>query len=449
MEPQTTIEITDLRKSHGTTPSLPVFVHRRTLPKGARLLTTPTCMSRELVINPHFRNLRKQGHFLMSAIKIWYKHLSRRKFTNDDVLNDIDESRESKKTYQKNGKSKISQKTESSLHTWNLNHADIARPVFITVYTNDLQNIISDLKSNSVTPLAAAKRLSDLSNKMRIPQSTRRPIPNSLPTEKSMWLGSLALALLGSPPAAMTRSDAQKMKLPAPLQNSDRITISKERLLTVLFRLGVIDGLQCKEAQLVIALWKEASWDDAQRLEHLEEIENGCTSGKMQNNYDAVFNEKLEYIPDEIELGYLKMELYGIHSTNSRFCSPCGESSKPKVRNTHTVVTGNEHVDREALRTKNLKKLKRVNGELLRHEIEWCAICKNNVGCPIIPETAGVEHGDMIDDEGSISDVESLVYEVTSVASSNITNFDDHLSIEDTEFEVAYHGRPQMIRPSY
>ena len=140
-----------------------------------------------------------------------------------------------------------------------------------------------------------------------------------------MWLGSLALVLLVSPPAAMIQSDANEMKLSAPLKNSDQITISKERLLTVLFRLGVTDGLQCKEAQLVIVLWKEASWDDVRRLEHLEEIENGHTGGKVQNNYDAVFNEKLEYIPDVIKLGCLKMELYGIHSSNSRFCSPCDE----------------------------------------------------------------------------------------------------------------------------
>ena len=33
----------------------------------------------------------------MNPLKIWYKHLSRRKFTNDDVLNDIDESIESSK----------------------------------------------------------------------------------------------------------------------------------------------------------------------------------------------------------------------------------------------------------------------------------------------------------------------------------------------------------------
>ena len=106
MDPHKTIDITDLQKPHGTTPSLPVFetfdfpeegtrlfyekgspmsqrsnllddletiskftflmiffdiaaqsfitLHRRTLPKGARLLTTPTCISRELIINPHF-----------------------------------------------------------------------------------------------------------------------------------------------------------------------------------------------------------------------------------------------------------------------------------------------------------------------------------------------------------------------------------------------------------
>ena len=93
--------------------------------------------------------------------------------------------------------------------------------------------------------------------------------------------------------------------------------------------------------------------------------------------------------------------------------------------------------------------MRRINGKLLRHEIEYCDICKNNVDCPIIPETTGMENDDMIDDEGLLSDVESLVYEVTSVASSNITNFNDHLSIGDTEFEVAYHGRPHMIRPSY
>ena len=51
--------------------------------------------------------------------------------------------------------------------------------------------------------------------------------------------------------------------------------------------------------------------------------------------------------------------------------------------------------------------------------LKYCAICKNNVDCPIILETTGMENDDMIDDEGLLSDVESLVYEVTSVAQTS------------------------------
>jgi len=343
--------------------------YKRSLPKGAKLLTIPTCLSRELMINPHFRSLRKQGNLLVSAIRVWYKHLARQKLSNTDY--------HPRASILENGtplekKKKIIQKSASSMNTWNITHDDISKPVFTTVYSHDLEDIINDLRNNYISRKAAADRLSKLSSQLDEIQTTRRPIPNTLPKDKAIWLGTLALAILGSPPCAVTRSDANKMNLPQPRIHSNSIQISRQRLLLVLIRLGVIDSMICEEARLINLLWKESSWDDSTILE-----ESNTDYDTSQHNYDsAIENGHVETVQDLIELGYLRQELFGIPLTPPSKLPSC---FRPK--GSHPTSRGS---DRDGIRERNLKNMKRATGELLRHEIESCKICKYTVGCPIL-----------------------------------------------------------------
>ena len=422
-------------------------LHRRTLPKGSRILTVPTCLSNELIINPYFRNLRRYGHLFITALNIWYNYLSIQKFS-DGYLE--------KKRDQKNNKScykNIISKSPSTFYSWNLSYNDISRPVFTTVYTNDLQQIISDLRSNTISTSTAADRLSNLSSRLDDLQCTRRPIPNTLPKEKTIWLGTLALTLLGSPPSGLTQSDAKRMNLPIPISNSDLIKISKLRLLVVLIRLGVIDGFDCKEAKLIGLLWKEACWDDisAQNTESGDE-ENNCNGNAnkgLPNNYEAVVDvASLEFVPDEIELGYLKKELYGVNynvpnNTKSPFCLPCGLFNKKNTSNTAPITTKPDAKNKATMiRLQNLQDMKRADGELLRHDLEKCLICGSIVGCPHtteIPEIdrAAPEQIEILcspESKSSFLDTESLVLGAASVASSTL---DDHISIGG-EMEVIF-----------
>ena len=402
--------------------------HRRTMPRGSKLLTVPTCLSRELIINPHFRNLRKQGHFFIAALKIWYKFLSRKKFKAHQLnLTHHEDNSETEPSHFLN--EKTIEKSESAFNTWNISYEDVSRPVFTTVYTTDLQNIISDLRSNAISPKAAADTLSKLSSKLEIPTTTRRPIPNTLPTDKTIWLGSMALTVLGSAPCGLTRSDAARMKLPPPKRNSDNIKISRERILLVLLRLGVLSGLDCSEARLINLLWKEASWDDL----HLKELDEEHVNQTNKNGYDStVETENLECLQDEIELGYLKMELYGVNynrTNKSWFCMPCGPCSNNKNRSTASTGTTSPQSsnNREKSRMNNLKDMKRANGELLRHDTEYCPMCKDNLGCPVYSERMELQIMES-EEENSIAAVESMVMEAASLASSSVANFDDNIN---------------------
>lgn len=341
--------------------------HRRHLPKSTRLLSVPSSMKRELKINPNYRSLKKRGEHILTAISIWYKH---GKHHNNITTNNDSESKyltlpmsySNDELYQVN----TSLKSPSSEVSWNINHEDVNRPIFSTVYSTDLQEIILGLKTGTLDSSVAAHKLSKMSDKLDEPIVHRRPIPNTFPSEKKMYLGLLALAVLGSEPSALKREDSERMNLPHPVEASDYLMISKSKLISSLFRLGLLSNCtnynEFKDndlVQMIDVLWDEAkiNFEDLQ-LYH--EKETNDVEKKQMN--------------DLIELGALKLTLYAVPynqpSWFSKFCMPCCDTK---------MSTRYKRSERKA----NVMKVKkRSGGELVRHDIAKCRLCSDVLGCP-------------------------------------------------------------------
>eukprot|EP00554_Chaetoceros_debilis_P002092 CAMPEP_0194085246 /NCGR_PEP_ID=MMETSP0149-20130528/16828_1 /TAXON_ID=122233 /ORGANISM="Chaetoceros debilis, Strain MM31A-1" /LENGTH=818 /DNA_ID=CAMNT_0038768085 /DNA_START=108 /DNA_END=2564 /DNA_ORIENTATION=- len=358
--------------------------HRRYLPKSTKLLTVPSTIKRELKVNPSFRSLRKRGEHIVTAISVWYKYIhdkgsKRKEFRGskaDKAYLSIPPTFSSDSLYQT--ASAIScgtNKSPSSENTWNVNHADFNRSMFTTVYTSDLDQIIESLKSGSMSSERAAIQVGKLSDKMETPAVARRPIPNTLPNERKMYLGLLAFATLGSPPSAMTVSDSSNMNLPQPVSSSDHLLISKKMLISSLYRLGLmIDDSSNAGADEIIRminlLWKDA------RMER-----GGPISFKVDENKGDLEAEGDEH--DLIQLGALKLTLFSVSYNQptwfSKWCMPC-KSSNPQGQ--------------------YVSKMKRSGGDLVKHDTARCPMCSNALGCPKADrDTFVYDDDDSIDDD--------------------------------------------------
>ena len=340
--------------------------HRRALPHSGKMLTVPTVVSRELYINPHFRSLKKRGEHIIRALRIWYRHFSKDKI--DDMHPTVTMMSSSSAIVPKLNDSN---KTPSTETEWNLTTDDISRPIFTTVFSMDLEAIIEDLGANRISPQRAAKRLRSMQSSLEDNLIRRRPIPETLPTDKSIYQGILALAILGSGPCAMTLSDSHTMKLPIPNDyDSDRIRISKKRLLSVLNALELLTAANDghKVIQIIDFLWKDAA-------EYCDEEKSVKVNGTSNFAGDSVENGHSE--PDEIELGVIKWCLYGAEANQpswfTKFCMLCeGEVPRePVQRPAHPVQAMN---------------LRRTNGELVRHDVLRCPLCRDATGCPLVED---------------------------------------------------------------
>ena len=350
-----------------------VASHRRALPTG-KLLTVPSLVSRELYINPHFRSLKRRGEHIIRAVRTWYRHFAKDRIdgvismgSSASVRHNISMASSASSVYVP--KLNDSNKTPSTETQWNLTADDISRPIFTTVFSADLEAIIDDLESNRISLQKAAKRLKSIKWKLEDEAIRRRPIPGSLPNDKSIYQGIVALAVLGSGPCALTLSDSHAMNLPPPMDSkSDRILISKTRLLSVLSGLGLLtaayDGGHV--VQMVELLWKDAS-------EYGDEF-----NGKMNGHSfeDAVENGEGQSDTDEIELGVLKWTLYGAEANQpswfTKFCMPCGSE---------TVSTRPKHPAQVSNR-------RRTGGELVRHDVVRCSLCRDAAGCPMLDDAS-------------------------------------------------------------
>ncbi len=342
--------------------------HRRNLPKSTRLLTVPTTVKRELSINPNFRSLRKRGEQILTAVSVWHKYLHdkerRSKEANGKASNSTyllmpsTFSNDSGINHSLSLMTNSTDKSPSSENTWNVNHADLNRPIFTTVYTNDLENIVQALKAGKMSSTKAAIKLSKLSEKIDNPIVHRRPIPNTLPSERKMYHGIVALAILGSPPAAMSRYDSNMMNLPAPVNKSDDILISKKLLISTLFRLGLMPDNDSEVGandfvRMINLLWEDARRDCGHDLKlDVDEEENGdhIRLGGSDEH-------------DLIELGYLKLTLFGL--------APHKPSLLSKLLPFKSTPKG-----------QSISKIRRSGGDLVKHDTGGCPVCANALGCP-------------------------------------------------------------------
>jgi hypothetical protein len=171
------------------------------------------------------------------------------------------------------------------------------------------------------------------------------------------------------------------MNLPFPIssQSSDRICVQKKRLIAVLYWLGLLNDDDGKAIVAMIdQLWKET-------LEYSTRVKEAarCEDLKLriegeQVVKDSTDEESATESDDVVDLGALKWVMYGIPEQRPRsflsqmlFCLPCnakGDDDRPSKD--HPAGKWDRH-----------------NGELVRHDVLQCPLCRNATGCPARTES--------------------------------------------------------------
>jgi glyoxylase-like metal-dependent hydrolase (beta-lactamase superfamily II) len=332
------------REFFETVSQMYVALHRRTLPHNSgKLLAVPSPLKREICISPHFRSMKRTGELVVRAIAFWHSYFCKNKVAAQEPSN-INGTVKTKKREN----ASESDKTPSLPTKWNLDVNDINRDVFTTFYTADLETLIAGLDQGEVTKKDAIRQLRGLQTKLDQPVVSRRPIPGYLPSDKNIYKGVCGLALLGSPPSGLSLSDSRTMKLPPPIDsNSDRILVNRQRLTTVLERLGLFhleEGGDDIRA-MIVQLWNEAR----EYKQDKSDVEiDGC---------------------DEIELGILKWVLWGVPANQPSWfskmcCMPCTKIPDPYTFPDHPAKT-----------------MKKKAGDLVSHDVIQCLLCRNATGC--------------------------------------------------------------------
>lgn len=200
----------------------------------------------------------------------------------------------------------------------------------------------------------------------------------------------------------MTLSDSEAMKLPAPIvRDTSCILVSKKRLISMLGHMGYMadtDGQYL--LSMIHSLWQEAndyaslSSDDV-KFNAAGKPEDGNDTTSSRNDDDE---SDASY--DLVELGTLKWILYGFPATQpawwSSFCMPCGMTSSDKALQKRQ----NEKAQEE--HPVQVSSMKRRHGELVRHDVVTCMLCRDATGCPEFQEQHGRQAGqnDAPSDEG-------------------------------------------------
>ena len=189
-----------------------VCAHRRGLPQGQKLLSLPTPLDKEMIVNPNFRSLKRRGECVINALRLWHEF---------------------------GAKNKIPRFEEESLQHATMHKRQNNSP-FQTVYAQDLNTIVRDLRAGTLSAASAADKIELLQCRTDEKLIGRRPIPNHLPSHKNVYIGIVALAILGSPPSGVTVSDAMAMDVAAPVDSSDFILISKSRVRCIVLKCRLI-----------------------------------------------------------------------------------------------------------------------------------------------------------------------------------------------------------------
>jgi glyoxylase-like metal-dependent hydrolase (beta-lactamase superfamily II) len=415
-----------------------VSSHRRSLPRGTKLLTVPSPLTKEFKVNPHFRSLIRRGEKLVQAVLTWRQYYkedtdafrrsvekgakknnkgnnngmspSQMNIVIQDSSMDGDNNtrnRDCDETYARTSTSlsleSAGSSTNCSAKSWTLTPNDIKRNVFTTVYTADLDDIIRELTTPAValltneTGTAISNSINSKSKKKKQPLNNketalklvhmkqrlektvvaRRPVPNSLPSAEQMFQGAMAMAILGAPPSAMTPSDGDRMNLPKPVNNADYLLVSKSRILHVLFCLGLIpDTHHCVEAHAFGLLWEVAQCGEDQ------EQTQSPSASTMERGRSTIHHQN--GLSDVLDLGLLKYTLYGAVTTQAQrkssfwscLCRPCTSPPTPS-----SIISSSTGRPMPALPPSS-KKRRRTGAELVRHDMQACLMCKDVVGCP-------------------------------------------------------------------
>ena len=294
--------------------------HRRALPQGQKLLTIPTPLDKEMIVNPNFRTLKRRGEHLVNALLLWYEF---------------------------GAKNRVSAAKKLMFSPTKERRKD---SIFTTLYTDDLNTILLGLRSGKIDPVTAANQIEALESRLDQNLIARRPIPSTLPSHKNVYLGILAITVLGSAPAAMTLSDANIMNMAAPIDSTDEIPISKSRLISALREFDLLSSGESVSLEDIIALL----WDEA-RLDSKSKEEASTTDVESSIDNDC------------IELGLIKLSMFGVAMNQpswiSKYCSPCSQP-KPEYDEKSWATTC---------------KLKRAKGELQRHDPKTCLLCQGVV----------------------------------------------------------------------
>lgn len=349
-----------------------VAMHRRNTPASTgRILVAATSVERELMINPNLRSLKKRGDIVINSLRFWNRHCSSR--TVADTVHGgygINAS-----FFSDEGNRDNLRKSKSTDVRWNLDANDINATVFTTVFTADLNRVIQDLDNENLDPRRAAHRLKQLKSLLDVPVVGRRPIPGTLPSDRNIYRSLVGFALLGSSPTALTISDSTIMKLSHPIGcSSDEIIVSKRRLVSVLYWLGLLteENEGRKTVAIISHLWKDA-WE--------YQMSADVSDGKRGViRYDAVDLENSETQDhDKVSLGSLKWILYGIPSQQPSlfpsWCMPCAKPDSP-VPAKHPMHDSG---------------MIKEQGELVRHDVFTCLLCRSATGCPEAVELEEVD----------------------------------------------------------
>jgi glyoxylase-like metal-dependent hydrolase (beta-lactamase superfamily II) len=369
-----------------------VAAHRRSLPNSTgKLLAAPSSLRRELLINPQFRSLKKRGDVVVKAIEHWNQHFAKNKVPERYA----DESAGMRQSIPRLGsEDTLEEQAVRSMYTqWTLDQRIIDQPVFTTVYNSDFNFIIAQLKNEDIQGKAAALKLEQMKTILAVPTINRRPIPETLPSDRTISRGVLGLLLLGSAPAAMTISDARTMKLPPPVvSSSDRTRVSKSRLISVLYGLGLLDDEfdGHRIISMIHEVWNEASAfaDQLSCADLIFKEDESADSEKVTSNIrtrksSAATPSKATDIEskadvDEVELGDLKWVLYGIPkrrpSSWGKYCLPCSSNDTPHPLHSTEESGMHQHA-----------------GELVRHDPFTCLLCTSATGGPMEAASSSAE----------------------------------------------------------
>jgi hydroxyacylglutathione hydrolase len=401
-------QFTDTVKWKSVTPStffatasqLYIALHRRTLPhsSGKLLCAVGSPLEKELSINPFLRTLRSRGELVLQAIRFWHTNFCKKK-----VADWIPSVPDDDMTGSSQDETQRMSKTPATATSWNLNGSDLNRSVFTTVFSADLEALIQDLSDGKLSPNSAAQRLRNLSKNLEVPTLARRPIPGTMPSDRNVYRGLLALVLLGSSPTALTYGDAEGMNLPAPVRHSNDIEISRSRLVAILKWLKLIgsDNEGRRNELMIRQLWKE-SYEDSGEAFYVD-----------NTNTDASKDVETSSVPDLLKLVDLKWSIYGVPRKPPSplgFCLPCLQ--QPRRDTSHPVHQSG---------------LKPSSGEIVRHDVIHCFICQAATGCPhgekqdgVVQEGMGsdrpvlAQYGSMEEDDGvEVTSMVDQIFHIT------------------------------------